>query len=87
MAGDAFVEIVGGLAEDEREQDPDAVGEQDAERAERVAPAIALQVGQERAQTLGQHAGSVGQILAGSCAEVLGARVWGGMVIFFCAFL
>jgi hypothetical protein len=60
------MQIVGGFAEHERKQDPDTVGEENAERARDVSQAIAFQVRQQRAQTLQQHVGSVDEILAGA---------------------
>ena len=74
MAGDSFMQIVGGLAEDEGKQNPDAVGEKHAERAHGVTPAVALQVGQQRAQTLRQHAKSVDEILAAKVHDI--GRRW-----------
>jgi hypothetical protein len=53
------VEIVGGFAEYEWEENPDAVGEENADCACGVTPAVAFQVRQQRAQRLRQHAGLV----------------------------
>jgi hypothetical protein len=63
---DAFVQIVGSLAEHQRKKNPYAVGEQDAERARGVTPAVMFQIRQERAQTLRQHGNPVDEILAGA---------------------
>ena len=52
VAGDASVQIVGSFAQNEREQDPDAIGEEDTKRAREVSPAIAFHVGQQRSQVL-----------------------------------
>src|SRR5580692_2609406 len=65
MARHSAVEVVGRATEDEREENPDAVGEEDAGCAEDVFPSITLQIRKERAQAFRQHAESVDEILAG----------------------
>ena len=51
-AGDASVQIVGSFAQNEREQDPDAIGEEDTKRAREVSPSIASHVEQQRSEVL-----------------------------------
>ena len=55
VLGNAGVQIVGSFADHQREQDPDAIGEQDADAAENVCPAITFYVRKQRPQALGKH--------------------------------
>ena len=66
VAGYAGVEVVGSAAEDEREEDPDAVGQENTQRARDIRPAVAFHVRDQRAQTFQQHRDSVDEILAGA---------------------
>ena len=55
VTGDALAQIVRCTADYQGKQDPDAVREENADRARRVTPAVAFEVRQERAQVLGHH--------------------------------
>jgi hypothetical protein len=55
VARHALVQGVGGHAEHPGHLDQDRVGEQNATRARDVTPAVAFQVGQQRAQVLRKH--------------------------------
>jgi len=54
-AGDAVLHIIYGAADDERKEDPEAVGEQNGDAAPEQAHAIALEVRNERSQAMGKH--------------------------------
>ncbi|MGB8726317.1 MAG: hypothetical protein WCD09_02865, partial [Candidatus Sulfotelmatobacter sp.] len=79
----AGIEIVNRVPDHLWQEYPGAIAEKNAENARHKAPAVTLEVGQERTHTLGNHSGRVDEILAGRGAsfgmqvrreEVLGAR-------------
>ena len=57
FAGDAGVEGIDGAADDLREKDPDPVIEENADAPEKQAEPVPFEVGNERAQAVGEHEG------------------------------
>src|SRR5215472_1373674 len=66
---DSCLEIVYSVSDHPRNENQGAIVEENANRADQISPAITLEIGQQRAQSLGKHADS-DEILAGWGAEI-----------------
>src|SRR5271170_4200147 len=57
------MEVVDRPADNLREQNPDSIVQEDAQRPYGIAAAVLLEIGKKRAQTLGKHLVPVDEIL------------------------